>query len=158
VRVHRGLNGERTSLRTLRDRAGLVESKARSRLHFSPNVEARLLAFEEHELRARPGWMTYLRQVTMLPLQQWLTYQRCVRELRGPLHELAEKYQWSASDLQRRKRHARRLVDQYLNAVVRVAQFTAFERIFALWHLAHLPFVYLLVISAVVHVVAVHAY
>ena len=35
---------------------------------------------------------------------------------------------------------------------------TAFERVFALWHVAHLPFVYLLVISAVVHVVAVHAY
>jgi hypothetical protein len=43
-------------------------------------------------------------------------------------------------------------------AVVRVAQYTAYERVFALWHVAHLPFVYLLVISAVVHVVAVHAY
>jgi hypothetical protein len=158
VRVHRGLHGERTSLRTLRERAGLVESQARSRLHFAPAVEARLLAFEQHELRARPGWMTYLRQVTVLPLQQWLTYQRCVRDVRGPLHELAERHGWSASDLQRRKRHARRLVDEYLNAVVRVAQFTAFERVFALWHLAHLPFVYLLVISALVHVVAVHAY
>jgi len=30
--------------------------------------------------------------------------------------------------------------------------------VFALWHVAHLPFVVLLVISAVVHVVAVHAY
>jgi hypothetical protein len=158
VRVHRGLDGERTSLRTLRERAGLVESRARSRLHFSPAVEARLLAFEQHELRAQPGWMTYLRQATVLPLQQWITYQRCVHELRAPLHELAEQHGWSASDLQRRQRHARRLVDQYLNAVVRVAQFTAFERVFALWHLAHLPFVYLLVISAVVHVVAVHAY
>jgi hypothetical protein len=29
---------------------------------------------------------------------------------------------------------------------------------FALWHVAHIPFVYLLVLSAVVHVVAVHMY
>jgi hypothetical protein len=42
--------------------------------------------------------------------------------------------------------------------VVRVAQYNAYERVFALWHVAHLPFVYLLVISAVVHVIAVHAY
>jgi hypothetical protein len=42
--------------------------------------------------------------------------------------------------------------------VVRVAQYSAYERLFALWHLAHLPFVYLLIISAVVHVIAVHAY
>jgi hypothetical protein len=158
VRIHRGLDGERTSLRELRERAGFVENEARSRLHFSPRVEARLLAFERRELRAQAGWATHLRQVTLLPVQQWITYVRCLAELRGPLHELAATHDWSASDLRRRKRRARRLVDRYLNAVVRVAQYTAFERLFALWHLAHLPFVYLLVISAIVHVIAVHAY
>lgn len=158
VRIHRGLNGERTSLQSLRERAGLVESKARSRLHFAPEVEARLLAFERHELEANPTWLTHLRQVTWLPAQQWVTYLRCVFELRRPLDELSRRYHWSAEDLRKRKRRARRLVDHYLNAVVRVAQYTAFERVFALWHMAHLPFIYLLVISAVVHVVAVHAY
>jgi hypothetical protein len=158
VRIHRGLYGERTSLRDLRQRAGLVEDNARSRLHFCPAVEARLKAFEARELKEGAGWATHLRQVTVLPVQQWLTYLRCVYELHGPLHRLAGKYNWSASDLRRRKRRARRLVDQYLHSVVRVAQYTAYERVFALWHLAHLPFIYLLVISAIVHVVAVHAY
>lgn len=158
VRVHRGLYGERTSLRELRERAGLVEDNARSRLRFCHTVEQRLLEFEQHELRAQAGWATHLRQVTVLPLQQWITYFRCVRELRKPLHQLAARYDWSAADLKRRKRRARRLVDQYLHAVVRVAQYSAYERVFALWHVAHLPFVYLLVISAVVHVIAVHAY
>ncbi len=158
VRVHRGLNGERTSLSALRRRAGMVESNARSRLHFSPEVEARLLAFEQHELRAEPGWLTHLRQVTLLPLQQQITYLRCVADLHRRLRELAAAQRWSTSDLRRRERRARRLAARYLDAVVRVAQYTAYERVFALWHLAHLPFVYLLVISAVVHVVAVHAY
>jgi hypothetical protein len=158
VRVHRGLDGERTSLRALRERAGLVEDKARSRLSFCPAVERRLLSFERRELRTTPSWAGQLRQVSVLPLQQWLTYLACVRELRKPLRRLARHYQWSPSDLQRRKRRARRLVDQYLHAVVRVAQYSAYERVFALWHMAHLPFIYLLVISAVVHVIAVHAY
>lgn len=158
VRIHRGLYGERTSLRELRHRAGLVEDNARSRLRFCPSVEQRLLDFEKHELGAHPRWATHLRQVTVLPLQQWITYLHCVRELRQPLHRLADRYRWSTADLRRRKRRARRLVDQYLHAVVRVAQYSAYERVFALWHVAHLPFVYLLVISAVVHVIAVHAY
>lgn len=158
VRIHRGLDGERTSLHELRRRAGLVEDNARSRLHFCPPVAARLLAFEQRELQAQRDWTTHLRQVTVLPMQQWMTYLQCVRELRQPLHELAAKHRWDTSDLRRRKRRARRLVDQYLHAVVRVAQYGAYERVFALWHVAHLPFVYLLVISAVVHVVAVHAY
>jgi len=158
VRVHRGLNGERTSLRSLRERAGFVEDAARSRLHFAPQVEARLLAFEQLELHAQSTWWTHLRQAVWLPVQQWVTYWRCVLELRRPLAEAAQRHHWSADDLRRRRRRARRLVDHYLNAVVRVAQYTAYERVFALWHMAHLPFIYLLVISAVVHVVAVHAY
>lgn len=158
VRVNRGLDGERTSLRALRERAGLVESNARSRLHFARAVEAQLLAFEKREIGTRASWLTHLRQVTLLPLQQWIVYLRCVFALRRPLNALAKKYEWSANDLRRRKRRARRLVDQYLHAVVKVAQYTAYERVFALWHLAHLPFIYLLVISAVVHVIAVHAY
>jgi hypothetical protein len=158
VRIHRGLDGERTSLRDLRERAGLIEDNARSRLRFCPRVEQRMLDFEQHELRADPSWGTHLRQVTLLPITQWITYLRCVYELRKPLHQLAAKYNWSASDLRRRKRRARRLVDRYLHAVVRVAQYSAYERLFALWHMAHLPFIYLLVISAVVHVIAVHAY
>jgi hypothetical protein len=48
--------------------------------------------------------------------------------------------------------------DETLLAVQRTAQFAAYERLFALWHVLHVPFVYMLVISAVVHVVAVHAY
>lgn len=158
VRIHRGLNGERTSLASLRQRAGLVESAARSRLSFAPKVEALLLAFERRELEADANWLTHLRRVTLLPVQQGLTYLQCLVELRAPLRKLARHYRWNDEDLRRRQRRARRLVDQYLNAVVRVAQYSAYERVFALWHMAHLPFIYLLVIAAVVHVVAVHAY
>jgi hypothetical protein len=45
-----------------------------------------------------------------------------------------------------------------LHAVTRVAEFNAYARLFSLWHVVHIPFVYLMVISAVAHVVAVHAY
>ena len=57
-----------------------------------------------------------------------------------------------------RERQASKLVLKYLHAVTRVAQFTAYERLFSLWHVAHIPFVYLLVICAVVHVISVYAY
>ena len=158
VRVHRGLDGERTGLNELRLRAGFIESAARSRLHFAPAVEARLHAFEQRVLSANPGWATHLLRVTWLPLQRRLELESCMRELRKPLRELARRHQWRADERRRRRRRARRLLDRYLHAVVGVAQYSAYERLFALWHVAHLPFVYLLVISAVVHVVAVHAY
>lgn len=158
ARVNRGLHGEKAGLRELQARAGFEENEARSRLAFSPGVETWLLAFEERELKARAGWLTYTRQVFVLPLQQWLTYRRCAAELRRVLHTLAQREHWSAKDLSRHEKDFRNLVQQYLHAVTRVAEFNAYARLFSLWHVVHIPFVYLMVISAVVHVVAVHAY
>jgi hypothetical protein len=42
--------------------------------------------------------------------------------------------------------------------VRRAAQFATFEKLFSLWHVVHVPFLCMLVITAVIHVVAVHAY
>ena len=49
-------------------------------------------------------------------------------------------------------------MDVALRAVQRGVQFSTYERLFALWHVIHVPFLVLLVITAVAHVVAVHAY
>jgi hypothetical protein len=157
-RVHRGLQGEQTSFESLRTRAGLDQAEARSKLAFAPAVETQLKAFEDAELEARPGWATWLRQVLLLPAKQWLVYRACAGELRRPLRQLARRAGWSHEERERHGRLARKLVRRYLTAVVRVAQYTAYERLFSLWHVAHIPFVYLLVLSAVAHVVAVHAY
>lgn len=158
LRVHRSLSGQKASLEQLRTRAGLDESETRSRLHFAPEVEARLLAFGERQLSATPGWPTWLRQVFVLPAHMWLVYLRCAAGLHQPLRKIARRRQWSRADLARREYLARKLVQRYLTSVVKVAQFTAWERLFALWHVLHTPFVYILAISAVVHVVAVHMY
>lgn len=45
-----------------------------------------------------------------------------------------------------------------LSAVQRTAQFSTYERLFSLWHVVHIPFLCMLVVTAIIHVVAVHAY
>jgi len=158
ARVNRGLHSERATLQDLQARAGLDEAEARSRLAFAPKVEELLAEFEQNAVQAQANWGTYLRQVFWLPIHQWLVYRQCTAQLRQVLLTLARQERWHKRDYVTRKNNSNKLVDQYLNAVTRVAQFKAYERLFSLWHVAHIPFVYLLVISAVVHVVAVHAY
>lgn len=45
-------------------------------------------------------------------------------------------------------------VNGYLSAVQQAAQFSSYERLFRLWHILHSPFVWLLAISGIVHVIA----
>lgn len=158
ARIHRGLRGEKTTLKELQAKAGLDQDEARSRLAFAPEVELLLKAFEARELKAPNNLFTYLRRVFWLPLAQWWTYRKCLSALQAPIRQLAHHSQWSVPELHAREGKCRRLIRRYLTAVTRVAQFTAYERLFSLWHVAHIPFVYLLILSAIVHVLAVHAY
>lgn len=156
--VHKGLRGEEISLKELQVFAGMHKDDARSRLEFAPVVEDLLKNFEQAELNAKAGWITYFRQVLWLPVQRWKALRDCDAALAEPLQKLARHYGWRKEDVAKHHRRAMKLVRSYLDAVVGVAQYTAYERVFALWHVAHIPFVYLLVVSSLVHVFAVHAY
>lgn len=158
VRVNKGLHGEVMTLRQLQARAGLDDSDKHSKLAFAPEVEKRLAAFEQRELSTDRGVFAYTRQALLLSWQGWWLYRQCSRQVRIELRRLAPDKHWTPADLSQRSRSACRLVQRYIQGVVRVAKFGAYERLFALWHVAHVPFVYLLVLSAVVHVFAVHAY
>lgn len=158
IRVNRGLHGEIGSLQELKSRAGLEQEGARSRLSFAQEVENTLLDFAQGERDALPGWRTNMRRVFVLPVVQWLIYWRCVRLLRAPSARLATHLKWNAHKIAEHRRLARKLVRRYLTAEVRVAQFGAYEWMLSAWHVAHIPFVYLLVVSTLVHIFAVHAY
>lgn len=157
-RVNRGLHGEQSDFRALQQRAGLHQKESQSRLRFAPSVEKRLLAFGQTEVTPRPNFFHCVKRVFWLPVWQQWTYWVCTKELHSLMAALARRNGWDEKSQFKRQRLAHKLVRRYLNAVVRVAQFTAYERLFSLWHVAHIPFVYLLVLSAVIHVIAVHAY
>jgi hypothetical protein len=39
-----------------------------------------------------------------------------------------------------------------------VAGFEGYERLFSLWHALHIPLIFMMIIAAVIHIVAVHVY
>jgi hypothetical protein len=156
--IHRGFLGEKSSLRELQLEAGFEQDAVKSRFHFVPSVEMRLLAFEAETLQGDASLASSLRRVFVLPVRRWLVYLRCRREVDIALSRIARHLGWRRRDLEKRKRRASALLRDYLSAIVHVAQFEAYDRLFALWHVLHIPFVYVLVVSAIAHVIAVHVY
>lgn len=158
VRVQQNLGGEQATLQQRREELGLAGSAARSMLQFAPDVVERLRVFEQRELPGDGGGVAPLLRLLVLPLRHALEQRRCARQLRARLAEQARGASWSPAVQRRHQRRAQQELRRYFAAMLRVAHFSLFDRLFALWHIAHLPFVVLLAISAVVHVVAVHAY
>jgi len=156
--IHRGFLGGKSTLRELQLEAGFEQDAVKSRFHFVPSVELQLLAFEASTQDGATSLGAHLKRVLVLPVRQRLVYLQCRREVSEALDRIARHRGWSRRDLGERKRRAYTLLRDYLSSVVSVAQFAAYDRLFSLWHVLHIPFVYVLVVSAIAHVVAVHVY
>jgi len=77
---------------------------------------------------------------------------------RRELRAAAAASETIAKDYKRLRRTASKYIRDYTNRTGRVAQFSFYERLFAFWHVLHLPIFYMMVLSALVHVLAVHMY
>ncbi len=158
VRVNRGLHEDQASLRRQRARAGLADGESRSLLNVAPLVQARLAMFERRELGPAGASGAWGLQVLTLPLRQRLVARACAADLRDAFDRLAATGHWTWAERSDKVSRASHLVQRHLAAVAGVARSGAYARLFALWHVAHVPFVILLALSAVAHVFAVHAY
>jgi hypothetical protein len=158
LRIHRGLNGEKNTLADLQKRVGLAQGEIQSRFRFAPEVARHLMQFESEALLGKPGFAGAMRRVIWLPVRQRIVYQACMRELDRPLRAIANERRWTPAQFRRRRDRVHASARNYLRCVTRIAQLSSYERLFALWHVLHAPFVYLLALTAGFHVFAVHAY
>jgi len=158
LHVHRGLGGERETLQGLQAQLGLIDDTAAGGLAFAPEAQAAMRDLHRHVGQPGDRWSQHLHRLTVLPLQLRARRRAIRAEVRRQTRRLAEAEGWSTEALRRRTRKAVGLVDEHVAAVQRAAQFAAYTRLFSFWHVLHVPFVVMMVLCAVVHVVAVHAY
>ena len=78
----------------------------------------------------------------------------CRRELRLAVAHLAGSQGWNSQEQQQHYQEVVQDAEEYLRAVQQAAQFSSYERLFRLWHVLHSPFVWLLGVSGIVHVIA----
>lgn len=144
-RIHSGLFGRRLSLIDLR--TAITESKAQIDADDEPVAAAALEPIDRFEsvALAPRGLAGSTLRLLALPFLR----RRARSEARARL--AASGAGVNAGDVAAR-------IDAYLDAVARASVFTACERLFALWHVLHLPLCVVLFLAAAVHVVAVHVY
>lgn len=158
ARIHHGLYGRKSTLEEMQAGLGMYSSEVRSKFHFAPVVEARLKSYSELATRRSPTPLHGIwKFMTLAPRARWCRI-RCRWDLRRILGQHAAQRHWDRAKLRGRVNAADSIVRKYLEAARHTAQFSAYERMFSLWHILHVPFVFMLVISGIVHVVAVHMY
>jgi len=157
-RIHHGLYGRRATLAELRANAGMDSAAVRSKLAFVRPVEERLTEFARLAAVAGQAGLGHPLLFMTLGLRAMLARRWCAGEATRVLRQRALVEDWPRAKLERAIASRGALISAHLRAVQRVAQFGVFERLFSWWHVLHVPLVYMMVLSAIAHVVAVHMY
>jgi hypothetical protein len=137
ARIHHGLYGRRATLQELQRSRIFVEQQLSAdgnQLSTAVREQMKVLEVAALQRRSVPG--NILRALTFGPRSRWHQW-RMQRALHGT---------------------ARAHVAAYLDTLRRIAGFSFFERLFSLWHVLHMPIFFMLVITGLVHVYAVHFY
>jgi len=158
ARIHRGLYGRKASLIELQAdlTASLDESSGLATV--MPNLISALEMLAEElkgdKLNQSLGIRRSLRWAVKQFFVRFKLNQIAQRELRIKAAESPAV----SKDFVKFRRSTRKYIRDYVSLMGRVAQFSFYERLFSLWHVLHLPLFFMLVLSATLHVLAVHMY
>jgi hypothetical protein len=158
TKVHVDLDGHRASLRELGERARLTAEQQMRTSALVPQLIQRMTAFDDLVLTPPASLAASIALPFRLALQTRWESTKLRRFARCQLKAQARKSTVVAAQRQRLERAISAFIREHLRRVRRVAEFGSYERLFALWHVFHLPFFYMLVITALIHVLAVHMY
>ena len=156
--IHHGLYGHKLQLGELRAGAEGLRN-ASGGISFLPELVTRLEGAEKRVLRAGPRLSVLgFAKPMVVAIAELRMRGQLHRYIRRSLHASARKSAVVAAEQQRLRQSARVYVDKRLAATRRVASFEGFERLFSLWHALHIPLIFMMIIAAVIHVIAVHVY
>ena len=158
AKVHHGLYGRKANLRELLASVKVSTADAGAAARFVPQLMDMVAEYDRQVLKPPKGIFHCMILPLKLSFQTRRGYRRIMASVGIQLDLLARRSPAFGQHRARLLRACRAFVKEHLKRVRRVAAFAAYERLFSLWHKIHLPFFFLLLVTAVIHVVAVHFY
>ena len=158
IRLQYGLQDRHNILQGLKEKIGVAAEAVRSKFRYVPEIDERLEAFEVGVLTPAEGLLPNLWLFLALPFRFECAYLLACQDIKKAINKRAQKKEWSPRKTRRRIFYGKTMVRAYLEAVRSVARASAYERLFSLWHLVHIPLLFWLAITGVIHVLAVHMY
>jgi hypothetical protein len=157
-RIFADLEGHRKSLKELSVQATLTPEQTTRMTSLAPKLLERMTRFDDLVLKPPSSFLASLLLPPKLAVSTRLGYLRLAFHARREIRREAERSGISRSQRRKVQKAVCRTIRMHLRRVRRVAEFNSYDRLFSLWHVFHLPFFYILVITALVHVLAVHMY
>jgi hypothetical protein len=153
-KIHRGLYGSELTLKELQQSLQQEMKALEPELRAMPEVSAEVGRFTAMVTASPAGWQ---QRTTHFLTIGWKR-RHVHRRVRHYMNASRSTRHADAASTRERLRRLLKNIDATLRVAQQTAQFSTYERLFSLWHVVHVPFLCMLVITAIIHVVAVHVY
>jgi hypothetical protein len=150
--IHHGLYGSRISIDELKKEMEDNHTELLQIFTMNEQLRANLDAMEAKVSQSYTGLMKSLAHVIYI-----LYNVKRVRIKVSQLLLINNKANNAGKSIPRKKL-VMRSFKQYTLALRKVAAFKVYERLFSYWHILHLPLFIMMIVTAVVHIFAVHMY
>jgi hypothetical protein len=157
-KIHMGLNGRKAAAQEILVDASQMSGLLDASLAVGGKIVDELNAFARDAMVPPRGAVSGMLKLLTLNARSRAKRWRLLGLAKAALAAEARQGRWSRRKLRMRNAEVQDLLMLYFAAVNKAAKFGFYERLFALWHVLHLPLFYLLIVAALVHILAVHMY
>jgi hypothetical protein len=158
TRIHRGLYGKRASVEELRTEISDAMENSSGLAAILPGVITHLHSVSEKLMGDELTRSISLRHILLWTVNYYFVRLRMYLLIHKELKRKAAINGVVRRNTKNLRRSANAYAARQVGLMRQVAQLAFYERLFSLWHVFHMPLFILLIISALVHVLAVHMY
>ena len=157
-KIHHGLHGRRAELTEMVSEAADMRRTLGGDLPQNSPMWSELLRLEAKARQPSRGVLGALVRSLSLAGRANVVRGRVVRDARRFIEDECQRRALTRKQRRAWLRAAQRHLDAYFHTVKGAARLILFERLFAYWHVLHVPIFAVMALSVIAHIVAVHFY
>ena len=157
AKIHFGLYGQKATLKELREDIKITRGNLGSHISLSPRIIKRIKHHEKFMIKKR-NLLVHFLELPLIYLSSKIARIIIKTSLVNDLRKQAKKSNWEKDMLRDFIHEAKTYLGDYFACLTKISHLTLYARLFSLWHILHLPLFIMLVVSGIIHVIAVHMY
>ena len=157
-KIHLGLYGRRANVADIIADANEYKVDLADDLPLANHIVQALNAFSADALKPSAGLISGAVRLMTLGTKARRSRRQLLNDARAVIAVQADVSGWSRRVQRQHVKAVRDHLNLFFVAVRKAAAFVFYERLFSLWHVLHLPLFFLLILTAILHVIAVHTF
>ncbi len=156
--IHFGAYGNEVTMQQLQQDKLIARYELSRLFEISPQLYEKIKKYDDVLQDGTKGVLSSFLKIARISVQTRLSNRRARRMLVKSCHQLAAKEGWQRSKIKETIDNGCVYLNAHYMTIRKLVGLAFFEKVFALWQVLHIPFFFMLLFTAIIHILAVHMY